>query len=158
MVFANLGSLKGKCPSRNKGWRSGLPERSLLHHLACWLLGCPPIPLPKWIPAKRYGISEACPQTLPMWCCGIISIFVPISVSTARLCTLPSKDRSAVHPSSMPLSHRNVNRTISWLKKCLFMMWFQILAFHVLRWHRKMKNLTSLDYSSYPYDDTNYIV
>lgn len=65
--------------------------------------------------------------------------------------------RSAVPPESMPLSHRSINGTLSCLKKCFVHdMVPNSHAFHVPRWHRKMKNLTSLDYSSDLHDDTNY--
>lgn len=49
--------------------------------------------------------------------------------------------------------------TISCLTKCfVHNVVFDSHAVHVPRWHGKMKNLTSLDYSSDLHDDTNYIV
>lgn len=58
-----------------------------------------------------------------------------------------------------PLSHRNINRAVSCWNKCFV---HDVVsdsdAFYVPRWHREMKNLTSLDYSSDLHDSTNYIV
>lgn len=74
-------------------------------------------------------------------------------ISMGRVKTLFKISSSPLISASIPLKHK-------WDYLLLegMLLTSDSYAVHVPRWHRKMKNLTSLDFSSDLYDNTNYIV
>lgn len=82
-----------------------------------------------------------------------------VALATAHPLNLEGEGQDFLKDQQLILSTQIHQWTISCLKKCfVHNVAFDSHAVHVPRWHGKMKNLTSLDYSSDLHDDTNYIV
>lgn len=82
-----------------------------------------------------------------------------VALATAHPLNLEGESQDFLKDQQLNLNPQTHQWTISCLKECfVYNVAFDSHAVHVPRWHGKMKNLTSLDYSSDLHDDTNYIV